>query len=520
MDDDQAAERFGFRLWVDADPGRLAAVDAQGNELTYGQLGARVNQLSHGLREVGGLKTGDTVACVMTNGLSMLELYLAAMQCGLYLVTVNYHLTGSEIAYILEDCAADLVVCSSRCAAAVSAAVEDPRRMWVDDPDPASGRSFSILSQGQPTHLPSDRAAGSLMQYTSGTTGRPKGVKRPLSGLDADAGAKVYKWLFEEYGMGDAFAVWLVASPMYHSANITPASGALHRGGTLVLMDGWTPELFLDQVERHRVVGTHLVPTQFHRLLQLPEHVRARADVSSLRFVLHGAAPCSRDLKARMFDWLGPVIFEYYGSTEVGTTVARPHEWLAYPGTVGRPASISTLRILDEDGHEVPTGVEGTVYMRQGEDVMEYHNDPDKTQRARRDGLLTVGDLGYVNEAGYLFLTGRSSDLIIVGGVNVYPAEVEAVLLNHEWVADVGVVAATNEDLGEVPVAYVETTPAAPSEEVVLASLRAHVSAHLATVKHPARIHLRAHLPRDPNGKLYKARLTESQPSTSVAPAP
>ncbi|MDX6739442.1 AMP-binding protein [Actinocorallia sp. A-T 12471] len=501
-------ERIGFRWWAEAEPGRPAIVDAKGDALTYGELYAEVNRVSHGLREVAGVRRGDTVACVMANSIRMLTLYLAAMQSGVHLVNVNYHLTAEEIGYIVGDCGAAAVVCSERAADQVAEAVGGRAPLFVDGTHPKA-RPFEDLTEGMSAELPAERPAGSLMLYTSGTTGRPKGVKRPLPDADADAGARAYKWLFDEYGMADACRVWLVAAPLYHSANLTPAAGTLHLGGRLVLMDGWTAEMFLETVARHGVTGTHMVPTQFHRLLQLPEETRAAADVGSLRAVLHGAAPCPRQVKERMFAWWGPVLYEYYGSTEVGTTVARPHEWLAKPGTVGRPASISTLKILDDDGNEVRPGVEGTVYMRQGTDVMEYHNDPGKTRRARRDGLLTVGDLGYVDEDGYLFLTGRSSDLIIVGGVNVYPAEIEAALLTHPQVADAGVVAAEDADLGEVPVAFVEPRPGPLEGADLAASIAAHCARKLARVKCPARLHLIPGLPRDPNGKLYKARLSE-----------
>ena len=503
---------MGFRLCAGAEPDRVAVVDAHGSTLTYVELLAEVNRLSHGLRAVAGLQTGDTVACVMTNGVPMLALYLAAMQSGLYLVTVNYHLTASEIAYILEDSGAGAVVCSERVARVVEEAVAAAgtgAHAFVDGAPHGVLRSLTDLGDGQPGTLPAERPAGSLMQYTSGTTGRPKGVKRPLSGMDADQGALVYKWLFDEYRMWEAFDAWLVAAPMYHSANITPASGCLHLGGTLVLMEGWTPELFLESVQRNRITGTHMVPTQFHRLLQLPEEVRATYDVSSLRFVLHGAAPCSMALKRAMLDWLGPVLYEYYGSTEVGTTIAFPEEWLAHPGTVGRPSSISELAILDADGNEVPTGQVGLVYMRQGEDVMEYHNDPDKTAAARRGRLLTVGDLGWVDEDGFLYLSGRAHDMVIVGGVNVYPAEIEAVLFEHPWVADAGVVGTPDEDLGEVPVAFVQLRPEAPGPDEAVASIFALCAERLAKHKRPASVRVVAGLPRDPNGKLYKARLRE-----------
>jgi long-chain acyl-CoA synthetase len=505
-------ERMGFRLWAQADPDRLAVIDARGSSLTYGELLAEVNRLSHGLRSVAGIETGGTVACVMANSISMLAVYLAAMQSGVYFVTLNYHLTAHEIAYILEDSGADAVVCSQRFADVVVDALElagTGALGFVDGPGSRALRPLHDLAEGQPETLPEKSPAGSLMQYTSGTTGRPKGVKRPLSGMDADQGALTYKWIYDEYRMWDVFEAWLVSSPMYHSANITPASGCLHLGGTLVLMEGWTPELFLEAVQRHHITGTHMVPTQFHRLLQLPDEDRLAFDVSSLRFVMHGAAPCSIALKRAMLDWLGPVLYEYYGSTEVGTTFAFPEDWLAHPGTVGLPSSISELAILDVDGNEVPTGEIGIVYMRQGEDVMEYHNDPDKTAAARRGRLLTVGDMGWVDDDGFLYLSGRAHDMVIVGGVNVYPAEIEAVLFEHPLVADTGVVGAPDEDLGEVPVAYVQLRPEAPPGDEAVAAIEAFCAERLAKHKRPTAIHVLVEMPRDPNGKLYKARLRE-----------
>jgi len=321
-------------------------------------------------------------------------------------------------------------------------------------------------------------------------------------------------WLFNEFGMErEAFGAWLVSAPMYHSANITPAMGALHAGGTLVLMDGWTPEGFLARVAQHRVTGSSMVPTHFFRLLQLDEDVRASYDVSSLRYVLHGAAPCPLEVKRRIMDWFGPVVYEYYGSTEVGTTIARPHEWLAHPGTVGRPASISTLKILDAAGNEVPTGETGIVYMRQGDDRVEYHNDPAKTDGSRRGDLLTVWDVGHVDADGFLYITGRAAELILVGGVNVYPAEIEAALIEHPWVADVGVVGRRDDEYGEVPVAHVAVTEQAPDAEAVVAALREHVGARLAGPKQPREYVVHPALPRDPNGKLYKARLADATPA-------
>ncbi|MEU1887952.1 AMP-binding protein [Micromonospora rifamycinica] len=504
-------ERTGFRLWAAAEPDLCAIVTADDRRISYGDLFAEVNRLSHGLHTHAGLRPGDTVAAVMTNSPGLVALYLAAMQSGLYLVTLNYHLTAPEVGYILADSEARVVVGSTRVEdVVVDAATAVPGiQVFVDGtPGTDRARALSALTAGMPATSPAQTPAGSLMMYTSGTTGRPKGVKRPLSGVDADTGALTYVWLFREFGMErDAFASWLVSAPMYHSANITPAMGALHAGGTMVLMDGWTPEGFLRRVQQRRVTGTSMVPTHFYRLLQLPEAVRVGYDISSLRYVLHGAAPCPREVKQRILDWFGPVVYEYYGSTEVGTTVARPHEWLAHPGTVGRPASISTLRILDELGNEVPVGQTGIVYMRQGDDRIEYHNDPGKTDGARRDGLLTVWDVGHVDADGFLYITGRAAELILVGGVNVYPAEIEAALIGHDWVADVGVVGVLDPEFGEVPQAHVVLTDAAPDPDTAVAQLRRYLTERLAKPKRPQSYVVRDALPRDPNGKLYKARL-------------
>ncbi|WP_235735327.1 AMP-binding protein [Nocardioides alcanivorans] len=502
--------RTGFRLWASAEPGLTALIDADDERLTYGELFAEVNRISHGFKENHGLVEGDTVACVMSNSVGMVALYLAAMQSGLYLVTINYHLTRHEIEHILRDSAAKLAVCSARAEEAVVAAADGVP--VVVDGDPAhGGLPWSSLTVGMPETSPEDVPAGSLMMYTSGTTGRPKGVRRPLSGATADEGAKTYLWLFNEFGMErSAFAAWLVSAPLYHSANITPAMGALHAGGTLVLMEGWSPEGFLERVEKQRVTGTSMVPTHFHRLLQLPEEVRANARVDSLEYVIHGAAPCPLEVKQRIMDWFGPVVYEYYGSTEVGTTIARPHEWLAHPGTVGRAASISTLKILDADGVEVPTGESGIVYMRQGDDVVGYHNDPEKTAGSRRDGLLTVWDIGHVDEDGFLYITGRASEMILVGGVNVYPAEIEAVLLSHPLVADAGVVSRPDADLGEVPVAHIALVPQGIGIEAALTDLRQHLAERLAAAKRPHDYVVHEQLPRDPNGKLYKSRLHDA----------
>ena len=502
-------EKVGFRLWAASDPDLCAIVAADNRRISYGELFAEVNRISHGLRTRCGLVEGDTVACVMTNTVGMVALYLAAMQSGLYLVTVNYHLTEPEIEYILADSGAKVAVCSPRCEATVTAAAGTDVLVYVDGIG-TTARPLAELVDGMPEIDLKQPRAGSLMMYTSGTTGRPKGVKRPLSGLDADDGAQAYVWLFSEFGMTrDAFRAWLVSAPLYHSANLAPAVGALHAGGSLVLMDGWTPEGFLARVQECGVTGSSMVPTHFYRLLQLPSAQRTSYDLSSMQYVIHGAAPCSTAIKKQMLDWFGPVIYEYYGATEVGTTIARPAEWLERPGTVGRPLSVSTLKILDTEGAEVPVGETGIVYMRMGEDKVEYHNDPGKTEGSRRGGLMTVWDLGHVDEDGFLYITGRAAELILVGGVNVYPAEIEGVLVGHPWVADAAVVGRPDPEFGEVPVAHLVLGEGAPDETVAIEQVSAFLAERLAKPKLPRQYLLHAALPRDPNGKLYKARLAE-----------
>jgi long-chain acyl-CoA synthetase len=492
------------------DPSRIALIDAGGRRYSAGELHADANRISNVLGALG-VAHGDRVAVAVRNNATFIRLYLAVTQIGAYLLTVNHHLTSDEIAYILDDSGAEAVICSHSVAQTVRTAADaagiEAARVLVADSAAGPGTLDHAVSGAPPTP-PAHRPAGGVMQYTSGTTGRPKGVRRPLPAQDADAAYERHRfqWVFDESGLSGAFDRWLVAAPLYHSANLLPATATLHSGGLLVLMDGWAPELLLRNIESHRITGTHLVPTHFHRLLALPEDVRRRYDLSSLVFVMHGAAPCPVRTKRDMLDWFGPVLYEYYGSTEVGSTFATPADWEAHPGTVGRALSRLTLKILDEAGGELAPGEVGTVYMRQAGDVTEYLNDPEKTAASRRGELITVGDRGYVDDEGFLYLAGRDVEMVLVGGVNVYPAEIEAVLLEHPAVHDAGVVGRPDDDLGEVPVAYVELDPTC-SPDAVTEELRALCAGKLARHKHPQVFIVVEALPRDPSGKLYKRRL-------------
>jgi long-chain acyl-CoA synthetase len=287
------------------------------------------------------------------------------------------------------------------------------------------------------------------------------------------------------------------------------AASSLHFGHTVVLMDKWTPELCLEAIERRRVTTSHMVPTQFHRLLALPDAVKKPADVSSLRHMVHAAAPCPVDVKRRMLEWWGPVIYEYYAASEGGGTLVTPEEWLRYPGTVGRAWPSAEVRVLDDAGSPVPTGTPGTVYMALGAAEFKYHKDDAKTAANRRDGFFTVGDVGYLNDEGYLFLCDRKIDMIISGGVNIYPSEVEAELLKHPKVADAAVFGIPHEDWGEEVKAVIEPAPGAEAGPALAEEILAYCAATMARSKCPRSIDFIASMPRDPNGKLYKRKLRD-----------
>ncbi len=503
---------MGFWRLAAEDPARPALVDTDGRGVTYGELDAASNRLAHGLRAVG-LRTGDGVAAVLPNGTEMLALYFAALQAGWYLTPINHHLVGAEIAYIVADCEASAFVAHARYAGACAAAAGEvalpaERRFSVG---PVSGfRPFAELASGQPADRPGERTAGAAMHYTSGTTGRPKGVRRRLSGADPDDAAAGGGFLLRLFDIAAHDGnVHLCGSPLYHTAVLAFAATSLHLGHPVVLMDRWTPESMLELVERHRVTHSHMVPTQLHRLLALPEAVKARYDVSSLRSMVHAAAPCPVEVKQRVLDWWGPVLYEYYAATEGGGTVVTPEQWLAKPGTVGLPWPGSEIRIVRDDGTALPASQTGTVYMKLGQGDFEYFKDRPKTEANRLAGFFTVGDVGYLDDDGYLFLCDRKSDMIISGGVNIYPAEIEAALLTHPKVADAAVFGIPHADWGEEIKAVVEPAPGAEAGDELTAELLSHCADRLAKFKLPRSVDYTTEMPRDPNGKLYKRKLRD-----------
>lgn len=504
---------LGFWALAQEDPGHLALVTPDGEELTAGELLGRANQLVHALRGLG-LGVGDTVATVLPNCTEMIEAYLACLQAGMYLVPVNHHLVAPEIAYIVDDSDAKVFLAHERFAGECARAAE--LAGLAADACYAVGEvegfgSYRQLRAAQPTTLPEDRTVGDVMNYTSGTTGQPKGVHRPLTGATPEQAALALSGVMLLFGVqpGDD-NVHIVGSPLYHTAVLRFAGASIHLGHTLVLMDKWSPEEMLQLIERHRVTTSHMVPTQFHRLLALPEETRRRYDLTSLRHMIHAAAPCPIDVKYQMIEWWGPVIDEYYAASEGGGTLVTTQQWLNKPGTVGLPWPISEIAIFDDDNERiVEPGQIGTVYLAMGSGDFEYHKDKDKTRNNRIDRFFTVGDIGYLDEDGYLFLCDRKSDMIISGGANIYPAEIEGVLMGHPKVADAAVFGIPHEDWGEEVKAVIEVAEGTEADEALAGEILAYCADKLARFKTPKSIDFIAVMPRDPNGKLYKRQLRD-----------
>ncbi|HYD49494.1 MAG TPA: acyl-CoA synthetase [Terriglobales bacterium] len=504
---------YGFWSIAARQPEWVALIEPDGNKLAAGELLARSNQLVHGLRALG-MQPGDCIATVLPNGAAMIELYLAAAQAGFYLTPINHHLTAAEIAYILADSDAKVFVCAKRfhdvCKAAAGEVNFPSERRFIVGGDSDGFRPYAAITRNQPETTPEDRRAGQVMNYTSGTTGKPKGVRRQLAPVDPDSVFTMFAMFLAMFGIQpENDNVHLVGSPLYHTAVLLFAGSSLHFGHTVVLMDKWTPESCLETIERYRVTTSHMVPTQFHRLLALPEEIKSKYDLSSLRHMIHAAAPCPVEVKRRMIEWWGPTIYEYYAASEGGGTLVTPEEWMKYPGTVGRAWASSEVRILDESFADCAVKQPGTVYMKLGVADFEYHKDKEKTERNRRDGFFTVGDIGYLNEQGYLFLCDRKIDMIISGGVNIYPAEIESELLSHPKVADAAVFGVPHADWGEEVKAVIEPASGVEPGAALSEEILAFCAARLAKYKQPKSIDFIAHMPRDPNGKLYKRKLRD-----------
>ncbi len=508
-------------LWSIArdDPDALAVVDPEHRQMTFGELAALTNRVSHGLRQAG-LGKGDQVTTLLPNCFEQLAVCLAAYQSGLYVTTINWHFLGAEIGYIVNDAETKAFIVHERfgdeaatALKALDGRVTPEANRFCAGGTVAGFRPFDELTAGHSGERPEPEqlATGSYMFYTSGTTGRPKGVKRALDPRPPDEAAATAGRLLMLFGsLPHDGNVQLTQAPLYHTAVNNWTTMSLHMGHTVVLMDRWTAEGALERIERYRVTTSHMVPTMFNRLLQLPDEVRAGYDVSSLRAMVHAAAPCPVETKRRMIEWWGDSIWEYYAATEGGGTVVPAAEWLQRPGTVGRAWPGCEVIVVDGEGDDLPAGESGTVYMKMPGAIFEYKGDAAKTEASRLRGFFTVGDIGYLDADGYLFLNDRANDMIIVGGVNVYPAEIEGELVQHPAVGDAAVFGVPNPDTGEEIKAVVEPrdgwAPGADTTAAILEWLRGR----LGRQKLPRSVDYTTEMPRDPNGKLYKRKLRDS----------
>ncbi|MFC5748325.1 acyl-CoA synthetase [Actinomadura rugatobispora] len=510
-------------------PDKPAVVMGRGRRrVTYRELDDRSSRLAS-LLHARGLRTGDVVAVLAENHPRYCEVLWAAMRSGLYLTAINRYATVDEVAYMLRDSRASALVTTAELAETAAAAVRGDggaacgTRLVIGG-EAAGFESYESALETVPAGSPPHRTRGDIMLYSSGTTGRPKGIKRPLPGVDVDdpAGARSAAMCRQVAGM-DETSVYLCPAPLYHAAPLGWARGVHELGATLVVMEKFDAREMLELIERERVTHLQAVPTMLVRLLKLPEHVRRSCDLSSLRRVVHAGAPCPVEVKRQVIEWLGPIVTEYYSGTEgAGMTVIDSAQWLERPGSVGRAVS-GRIRVCAADGAELPAGSTGLVYFEQDRPVFDYHNDPEKTRSARHpahENWSSLGDLGYVDDDGFLFLTDRRAFTIITGGVNVYPAEVESCLVGHPDVVDVAVFGLPDAEMGEYVHAVVQPADGVEPTPGLAEELRAYARQRLAGPKVPRVIDFRAELPRLPTGKLYKLPLRQDYLDRMAAPSP
>ncbi len=499
---------LGFQ--AEEHPDRPAIVMAgSGLVTTYRELDERSNRLAHLLRDAG-LRTGDHIALMMENGSEFLEVAWAAQRSGLYYTALNSHLRRSEAQHILDDCGATaLFISESLSDIAGGLDLQRIGLRIVAGGEAAPFLPYDDALERWPVTPIADEAEGREMLYSSGTTGAPKGVRKVLSATpmgDPAATPVVLAGNIGRVGI-DATSVYLSPAPLYHSAPLV-YSMAMHRlGATCVVMESFEPARCLETIERYRVTHAQFVPTMFTRMLRLPDEEKYSYDLSSLRWVVHAAAPCPVPVKQQMLEWWGMIIHEYYAGTEdIGSTAIRPEEWVAHPGSVGRP--LNEVHIVGDDIEvDLPVGQTGTVYFAGGREF-EYHNDPEKTgHMANRKGWRTLGDVGYLDADGYLYLTDRASDMVISGGVNIYPREAEQILATHPQVVDVAVFGIPDEEMGESLLAVVQKQLG--DESVSAAELMAWCRDRLAGYKCPRALEFITEMPRDPSGKLFKRLLRE-----------
>jgi fatty-acyl-CoA synthase len=497
------------RAHAQKDPSAIAYVMcATGEAVSFAELEARANQGAHLLRDAG-IRRGDHIAILMENRREFLEVCFAADRSGVYYTTISTHLTAEEIAFILQDCGARVLISSDRMLdnlAGVLPVLDRTVQVFVVGRAPEGMGDWKCRAEAQPTTPIRDEAQGLDMLYSSGTTGRPKGIKWPLP-EDRPGGRSMLLDLLSSLFGYDAQTRYLSPAPLYHAAPLRHSMVTIRMGGTAFIMERFDAREALALIERYRITHSQWVPTMFVRLLKLPAEERARFDLSSMRMAVHAAAPCPIDIKRQMIDWWGEIIHEYYAGTENnGFSAITTPEWLAHPGSVGR-AKLGVIHICDEAGRELPPGAEGEIYFENGHRFL-YHNDPAKTAACTNDrGWTTLGDIGRLDEAGYLYLTDRKSFVIISGGVNIYPQETEDILLGHPAVLDAAVFGVPNEEFGEEVKAVVQLVPSHVASPALAEELIGCCRMRLSAIKCPRSIDFRETLPRSATGKLYKRRL-------------
>jgi long-chain acyl-CoA synthetase len=491
-----------------SNPDRAAYImAATGKVVTYRELDEESNRAANLFRSLR-LRPGDNTALFAENNVRYHQILWAAQRSGLYYTAVSSHLTAAEVAYIVNDCGAKIFI-TTRAMADVArqlvgaAMIAGAVKLYMMDGTIAGYESWEDAVRSQPTTPIADETEGAAMLYSSGTTGRPKGVQHRLSGNPLGSPNPIVMLLSALY-QATPQMIYLSPAPLYHSAPLQ-FTMAVHRiGGTVIIMERFDAEDALAFIQKYRVTHTQMVPTMFIRMLKLPEATRRKSDHSTLKVVIHAAAPCPISIKEQMIEWWGPIIFEYYAGTEGnGFCAIDSNEWLLHKGSVGKPL-MGKVHIVGDDGTELPTGEAGAIFFEGGA-AFEYHNDPEKTKSSRNDkGWSTLGDIGYLDHDGYLYLTDRKANMIISGGVNIYPQEAENLLATHPKVEDVAVFGVPNEDFGEEVKAVVQPVDFKLAGPALAAELIDFCRAHLSAIKCPRTIDFDAELPRHPNGKLYK----------------
>lgn len=495
-------------------PDRPAVILAEtGVTLTYGDLDERSARLASALHGLG-MRRGDVIAMLTDNVAEAFEIYWAALRSGLYVTAINRHLAVSEAVYIVRDSGARVLFASAGVrdlAQQVVGEIADVAQRFAFGGQMEGYESYERLLATAGPRL-TDQPRGSDMLYSSGTTGRPKGIKPHLLPIQVDEpGDPLTAMLAKVFGLSES-DVYLSPAPIYHAAPLKYCAAVQGLGGTVVLMKKFDAEEALAAIERYRVTVTQMVPTMFVRLLQLPEGTRKKYDTSSLRLAVHAGAPCPPEVKDAMLAWWGPILVEYYSATEAhGTTIMTSAEWTAKRGSVGK-AVLGVVHVCDDDGRELPAGEVGTVYFERDVVPFVYHNDPKKTassRHPRHENWSTVGDLGYLDDDGYLYLTDRKSFMIISGGVNIYPQEIENVLTLHPKIFDVAVIGVPDPEMGEQVKAVVQLREGVVGNDELSAELISYVRDRLAHFKAPKSVDFVDELPRSATGKLVKRTLRE-----------